>query len=152
MENYQMTRKIETGTTNPVLRQKAGEVKEITPQTKELIGDMFETLAANNGVGLAAPQIGQPLRIIVLKHDSTERTIALINPQIRKKSWRKEIMEEGCLSLPGVYLPVKRAKKIVVAGKNIKGEKVILETEGLLAKIIQHEVEHLDGILISDKK
>ncbi|OIO51820.1 MAG: hypothetical protein AUJ11_01390 [Parcubacteria group bacterium CG1_02_44_65] len=61
-------------------------------------------------------------------------------------------MEEGCLSLPGVYLPVKRAKKIVVAGKNIKGEKVILETEGLLAKIIQHEVEHLDGILISDKK
>jgi len=152
MGNKQMILNIETGATNPLLRQKAKKVEAITPEIKGLISDMFETLESARGVGLAAPQVGRSLRIIVIKPDSTERTIALINPEIIKKSFRKETIEEGCLSLPDFYLPVKRARKIVVVGQNLQGEKVSLKTDGLLARIIQHETEHLDGILISDKK
>ena len=81
---------IETGATNPLLRQKAKKVEAITPEIKGLISDMFETLESARGVGLAAPQVGRSLRIIVIKPDSTERTIALINPEIIKKSFRKE--------------------------------------------------------------
>lgn len=148
-----MIRKIETGRNNPVLRRKAEEVKKITPNIKELILDMIETMQANgNGIGLAAPQVGRSLRVIVAKPDPDGKAVALVNPLIRKKSFRKETAEEGCLSLPGVYLPVKRARKITVEGLNLKGEKVSLEAEGLWARIIQHEIEHLDGILITDKQ
>ena len=147
-----MIRKIETGKTNPLLRQKATEVKDITPAIKGLILDMLETMmAGGNSVGLAAPQVGQSLRIIVAQAAPDEKAIALINPKITRKSFAKEVAEEGCLSLPNAYYPVKRAKRIVVKGLNIRGEKVRLKMAGLWARVIQHEIEHLDGILISDK-
>jgi len=146
-----MIRKIATGTNNPALRQKAAEVKEITPEIKGLILDMLETMAAGNGIGLAAPQVGQPLRIIVARPDLAGKAIALINPKIIKKSFRKEAMEEGCLSLPGTYISVKRAKKITVEGLDIKNNQTRLKASGLWARVIQHEIEHCDGVLISDK-
>ncbi len=144
--------KIETGENNPVLRQKAKEVKKINSPVKELVFDMIETLEAKKGLGLAAPQVGQLLRIIVAKPETEEKAIALINPKIKKRSFRKNIVQEGCLSLPETYLPVKRPVKITVQGLDINGQKIIIKAEGLLARIIQHEVDHLDGIMIIDKK
>ena len=146
-----MIREIATGENNPVLRQKAAKVREITPEIKELVLDMVETMMAGNGIGLAAIQVGQPFRVIVARLDPAGKAIALINPEIRKKSFWKETAEEGCLSLPGVCAPVKRAKKITVDGLNVKGEQIRLKLSGLWAKVIQHEIEHCDGILISDK-
>jgi peptide deformylase len=147
-----MTLSIEKGTNNPILRQKAKKVKQITTDIKQLVLDMIETLKANNGAGLAAPQIGQPLRIIVAKPDENKEALVLINPQIIKTSRKKEIMEEGCLSLPDISVPVKRAAKITVQGLDINGQTVKIKAKGILARVIQHEIDHLDGILIIDKR
>jgi len=145
-------RKIETGTNNPLLRQKSKEVKEVTVKIKQLTLDMVETLEANNGLGLAASQVGQLLQIIVAKPGPGQEALILINPQIKKTSRKKVIMEEGCLSLPNVFVLVERPVKITVQGLDINGEMVKIKAEGLLARVIQHEVEHLDGILIVDKR
>ncbi len=143
--------KIQTGENNPLLRQKANQVKEITPAIKQLVLDMIETMKAGDGIGLAAPQVGQLLRIIIVRPDPDKKILALINPEIKKTSFRKEIIEEGCLSLPDLSLPIKRPIKIVVQGLNLEGERVRIKAKELLARVIQHEIEHLDGILITDK-
>lgn len=143
---------IQTGQANPILHQKAREVKEITAEIKQLILDIVETLEVRQGIGLAAPQVGQLLRIITVKPELNKKAIVLINPQIKKTSWRKATLEEGCLSLPGLYLPIKRPIKITVEGLDNNGEKIKIETKDLLARIIQHEIDHLDGVLITDKK
>jgi len=153
MADYKMTIiKIETGANNPVLRQKANQVKKVTVQIKQLALDMAETLEAHHGLGLAAPQVGQLLKIIVAKPGPNQEALVLINPQIKKTSRKTAIMEEGCLSLPNVSVPVKRPVKITVQGLDINGEMVKIKANGLLARVIQHEVEHLDGILIIDKQ
>ncbi len=146
-----MILRIQTGENNPFLRQKAKQVKEITPAIKQLVLDMTETMKAGDGIGLAAPQVGQLLRIIVVQPDPEQEVLVLINPEIKKTSFRKKIMEEGCLSLPELSLPVKRPIKIVVQGLNLEGKEIKIKTKGLLARVIQHEIEHLDGILITDK-
>lgn len=146
MENL----KIETGENNPILRQTAETVKEITPEIKGLVFAMGKTLKAKDALGLAAPQVGKSLRIITVKTDSGA-LITLINPEIARKSWRKQIMEEGCLSLPEKSFAVKRPKKIAVKGLAPDGKKIKFKAEGLLARIVQHEIDHCDGILISDK-
>lgn len=145
-----MTLPIQTGTNNPILRKKAKEVKKITPEIKRLILDMTETMGKAPGIGLAAPQVGRLLRLIAAKPN--HKIIVLINPQIKKFSRKKEIMEEGCLSLPNQsYLPIERAYKIKVKGLNAEGKKIKIKANGLLARIIQHEIDHLDGILIVDR-
>ena len=143
---------IQTGQNNPVLRQKAKQVKEITADIKQLALNMVETIEANNGAGLAAPQLGQPLQIIVAKPKVNKEALVLINPQIKKISRKKDVMKEGCLSLPNIVVPVERAVKIIVQGLDINGQSVKIKAKGLLARIIQHEVDHLEGILIVDKK
>lgn len=145
---------IQTSSDNPILRQKAEKVKEITPQIRKVVLDMIETIKSDeNSIGLAAPQINQSLQIIAFKPDLNNKDlIVLINPKIKRASWKKEIMEESCLSLPNFSIPVKRSKKITVQGLNIDGQLVKIKAEGLLARIIQHEIDHLNGILICDKK
>jgi len=140
---------IQTGQDNHILRQKAKEVNEINPQIKGLISDMIETLEANNGFGLAAPQVGQLLQIIVAKPEPEKEALVLINPQIKKFSRKKEIMTEGCLSLPDMAVPVERPVKITVQGLDINGQPNKIKAKGLLARIIQHEIDHLNGILIT---
>jgi len=142
---------VQTNQDNPILRQKAQEVKEINAQIKQLILDMIETLAANNGLGLAAPQVGQLLQIIIAKPEPDKEVLVLINPQIKKTSRKKEIITEGCLSLPNLSVPVERSIKITVQGLALNGESVKIKAKGLLARIIQHEIDHLNGILIIDK-
>jgi peptide deformylase len=138
---------------DPVLRMKSQEVtaEEMLRRDVNLwVSTMVKVMHENKGIGLAAPQIGLLKRIIVADVGSREGLIVLINPQILSSDG-KEVMEEGCLSLPGVYLEVKRAARILVKGMNEKGLEAELELAGLLARVVQHEVDHLDGILIIDR-
>lgn len=134
---------------DPVLKRKAEKVDKITPKIKELIFNMKETLHQAQGVGLAAPQIGILERIIVVQTESGPQTF--INPEITRKSRETETGEEGCLCLPGSYLKIKRAKKVEITALDINSNKIELKAEGLLARIFQHEIDHLDGVLILDK-
>lgn len=140
---------IQTVKNNPILRRKALKVKKIDIEIKRLILDMKKTMEKENGVGLAAPQVGQSLQIIIVKPE--QKITVLINPQIKKLSKKTNIMEEGCLSLPGRYYFIKRPAKIKVRGLSQDGQKVKIKADGLLARIIQHEIDHLDGILITDR-
>jgi len=130
-----------------ILRQKAQEVKKITPNIHKVLDNMAETMYEANGVGLAAPQVGISKRLVVV--DIGEGLIELINPVIVKKNG-EEIDNEGCLSVPNVVGEVKRAKSVVIQALNRDGEKVEYEAEGLLARAFQHEIDHLEGILFVD--
>jgi len=133
---------------NPVLRKKAKAVRRVTPEIIKLINDMFATMQAAPGIGLAAPQIGESLRIIVA--NIGDEPIVLINPKIIAKEG-KQTFTEGCLSLPGVEAPVERASQITVAGLDQSGKSVKFETKGLLATVLQHEIDHLDGYVFIDR-
>ena|SRR3989344_727382 len=137
---------------DPILTQKTDPVKKIDRDIFKLVQDMIETCRAANGIGLAAPQVGLSLRLCVinLEHLGLD-PFALINPKIVTKSWKKIEMEEGCLSIPGVFGIVKRPEKITVKAINLAGKENIVKADGLLARVIQHEVDHLDGILITSK-
>ncbi len=134
---------------DPILGKKAEEVKETTPEIKELILNMMEMMQKEHGVGLAAPQVGVAKRIIVV--ETGNGPDVFINPKIIKKSKEKIIMEEGCLSFPELYFKIKRAKEIKVQTENINGKELEIKAEGLLARIFQHEIDHLDGILFIDR-
>lgn len=134
---------------DPVLRTKAKKIDKVTKKTNELIDNMFETMYAEDGVGLAAPQIGMLKRIAVVDIREGNKVI-LINPEIIEKEG-KAIMEEGCLSIPGETGDVIRAEKIKVKTLNRKGKEVIFRAEGFEARAIQHEIDHLDGVLFVDK-
>jgi peptide deformylase len=132
---------------NPILRKKSEKVEKVTPEIKKLIEDMTEAMEKNDGVGLAAPQIGELKRIIVIKTNQGPK--AFINPKILNKSRKTETLEEGCLSFPGLFLRIKRAKEIEIEAFDEKSKKI--KAEGILAKVLQHEIDHLDGILFIDK-
>lgn len=130
------------------LRSNAKEVKEITPRIRELIGDMFDTMYEANGVGLAAPQVGIRKRIVVV--DVTgEDPVALINPVILEKDG-EQTGYEGCLSVPGKTGIVTRANHVVVEAYNENMEKFTIEAEELMARALQHEIDHLDGVMYVD--
>lgn len=135
---------------NPILREKSEEIKDPTdPKIKQLIADMTATLRAHEGLGLAAPQVGYNLCLFVLEVDN--ELFVLINPQIKKLSGDKVLMEEGCLSFPGKYLPVKRYQKVKVRALDSNGKKQIIRAKGLLSRALQHEIDHLDAILFIDR-
>jgi peptide deformylase len=133
---------------NPILRKKAKAVKKVTAEIVRLIDDMIETMHAAPGVGLAAPQVGESVRVIVA--DVGEGPIALINPKILEKSGT-QTFTEGCLCLPGVEAPVERASRVLVKGTGRSGKTVTLEARGLLATVFQHEIDHLDGLVFIDR-
>ena len=137
-----------TGASNPVLRKKTGRVPKVTKGILKLIKDMKATMEAANGVGLAAPQVGASLRICLGQVNG--KLTALINPEITRKSKEKEIDEEGCLSLPNIYLPISRSVEITVTYLDEKGKEQERKMSNFDARVVQHEVDHLDGILIVD--
>lgn len=136
---------------NPILLKKTEPILDVKKASiKKLISDMLETMEENNGVGLAAPQVGKSLRLCVIRVE--DETYILINPRITYKSYLKEIWEEGCLSFPGKFIPVKRHKKVRVKAKNELGEEVTLKADGLLSRALQHEIDHLDGKVFIEKE
>ena len=134
---------------DPVLRSKAKKVDEVTEKTNKLIDNMFETMYAEDGVGLAAPQVGMLKRIAVVDIRE-DNPIVLINPEVVEESG-KAIMEEGCLSIPGRTGEVIRSKKIKVRSLNREGEEIEFEAEGYEARAVLHEMDRLDGVLFIDK-
>lgn len=140
---------IETGRDNPVLRKKSDMVHDITKKTVKLIKDMWETMIKNKGIGLAAPQVGINERIILVTLDS-KKILPMINPRILELSDKTAVSEEGCLSLPGEWGDVRRSKEITVEFMMPKGQKIVMKFENLEAREIQHEVDHLDGVLFTD--
>ncbi len=134
---------------DPVLRSKAKKINEVNKKTNDLIDNMFETMYEEDGVGLAAPQVGMLKRIAVVDIRE-ENKIVLINPEIIEEEG-KAIMEEGCLSIPGETGDVIRAEKIKVRSLNREGKEIEFEAEGFEARAIQHEIDHLDGVLFVDK-
>ncbi len=136
-------------TENPILRQKAKKVHHFDPSISKLINDMFETMHEAHGVGLAAPQIALSLRIFVAEYE--ERKVSLVNPVIIKAEG-EELGTEGCLSIPGyVGDNIRRATKVVVKGQNAHGKTIKVTAEGWFARILQHEIDHLDGVLFLDR-
>ncbi|MDI3535461.1 MAG: peptide deformylase [Thermosediminibacterales bacterium] len=131
-----------------VLRSKAKEVKKIDESIKKLITDMVDTMYEAEGVGLAAPQIGILKKVAVI--DVGDGIMHLINPVIIEEEG-EEINVEGCLSFPGVFGEVKRAAKVIVEAQDLTGEKQIIKGSGLLARALQHEIDHLNGIVFIDK-
>jgi peptide deformylase len=135
---------------DPVLRKKCHVVKEISPELLRLLDDMSETMYDADGVGLAAPQVGIAKKLVVI--DTRESgLLELINPEIVEKSEDEENAIEGCLSFPGLYGEVPRSQNVKVAALNREGRKIFLKAEGLLSRALQHEIDHLNGILFVDR-
>ena len=142
--------KIQTGQNNPILRKKSLKIKEVNNDIRKLAKDMMEIMIKNNGVGLSACQVGKNIRMFVVPKELSKKYV-FINPEISTISKKTDIMEEGCLSLPGAYLPVKRAVSLKIKVLDENGREFKLRAKGLLARVIQHENDHLNGILITDK-
>lgn len=135
---------------HPVLREKSKDIATVDAHIQQLAEDMVNTMYKGNGIGLAANQIGVNKRIFVTDCSSDKKSpMVFINPVIIHKAGEK-VGEEGCLSMPGIYAKVKRAEQIVAEYLNEKGEKKTIEAKGLLAVCIQHEIDHLDGVLFFD--
>ena len=139
---------------DPILEKTCKEVKEMTPRIRELIEDMFETMYDDEGIGLAAPQIGIEKRIVVIdipEEDGKQgkNKLVLINPKITAKEG-EVASEEGCLSVPEYRAEVKRFEKITLECQDLNGQKQVYEADGLLAICMQHELDHLDGKLFID--
>jgi len=130
---------------DPILRKKAIPIKNIGGQVKKIADRMAEAMYANKGIGLAAPQIGIPSQIIVV--DLGEGLNILINPKIIEGGG-ESVLEEGCLSLPTIEVPVKRMDKVLIQAWNVKGKELSLELSDFAASVYQHEIDHLHGILI----
>ena len=137
---------------NIVLRTRARELsrEEIASQkTKDIIADMLRVMGEENGVGIAAPQVGESVRVLIA--ETPEGPRAFVNPVITRASWGRALSEEGCLSVPGIFGLVKRHKSVTVKATTIEGKQETIKADGLLSIIFQHEIDHLDGILFIDK-
>jgi len=135
---------------DPVLRQRARPVEEFDEALLRLVEDMIETMYDAPGVGLAAPQIGRSIRLFVFDDGDGTGARALVNPTLAGLAG-EEVLEEGCLSIRGPYAPTKRATGVHVTGQSLTGQPVQFDAQGLLARIMQHETDHLDGMLYIDR-
>ncbi|GJM45436.1 MAG: peptide deformylase [Gemmatimonadota bacterium] len=140
-----------------VLREKAVPIRTIDDDVRALASDMLETVAEAEGVGLAGPQIGVSRRIIVVhppnfeEDGERESPSVYVNPEIVQRAGPQESAEEGCLSIPGIYEQVKRPRHVRVRALDLDGKTVEFDAEGMLGRIFQHEIDHLDGVLFVDK-
>lgn len=139
-----------------ILRRKTRKVTDFGPELQTIIDDMIETMRAAPGVGLAAPQVDLPLRLAVVEYGEDEdeetppRLYVLVNPEITRRSEEKEVAIEGCLSIPGFVGDVERSLEVTVKGYNRRGKPLKITAQGWLARIFQHELDHLDGVLYID--
>lgn len=149
---------------NEILRRKAQRVETIDDNIQTLLDDMVETMRLAPGVGLAAPQVGVPLRIVVVEYGgendedeededkpSEKKLYTLINPEISRMSKESEVGSEGCLSIPGIVGDVERSLGVTVVAQNRRGQPIKIKADGWLARIFQHEIDHLNGVLFTDR-
>jgi peptide deformylase len=136
---------------DPALRMRANEVEDFDDALAKLVERLEHLLHDANGLGLAATQIGVLQRVFVFQSDPETEPVALVNPAFTETSDERVADDEGCLSLQGVVIPVERHERVIVEAKSVSGEDVRLELEGLPARVVQHELDHLDGILILDR-
>ncbi|MDQ3317243.1 MAG: peptide deformylase [Actinomycetota bacterium] len=134
---------------DPALKSRASKVKDFDEPLKQLAEDMMRVMRERDGVGLAANQIGRLKRIFVAAYEDEEYVI--VNPEIEERSETTEKDTEGCLSIPETRVEVERSTAVTVTGQDLSGVSVRVEAEGLLARIFQHEIDHLDGVLILDR-
>jgi peptide deformylase len=135
-----------------VLRRRAEEIDAVDDDLRSLVRDMFDTMYEAEGIGLAGPQVGIDRRVIVVDiREEGSTPFALVNPRIVESSRDTEKADEGCLSIPGISGVVERPARVVVEGLSERGEPVRMEADGLLGRCLQHEVDHLDGVLFIDR-
>ena len=134
---------------DPVLRQKSKRVRSIDESIHRLIDDMLETMHSAGGVGLAAPQLGTPLRVIVIGIPE-EEDMVLINPEVMRRTGER-VVDEGCLSIPGYIGQVKRAESVRVKGRDQNGKEIRIKADELLAQALEHEIDHINGVLYIDR-
>lgn len=149
-----MSIKVEKGTENTILRTVSKPVKTITAELRNFAVEMVKTMEEQNGVGIAAPQVGRNIRMVIVKLNPGEKNeivFPMVNPEILEASEEQEEGEEGCLSLPGVWGKVRRASRVLVRYQNLKNKDHTLELFHFNARIIQHEVDHLNGMLFIDR-
>jgi len=141
----------------PVLRRKARKVSDFGPELQTLVDDMITTMREAPGVGLAAPQVNVPLRVVVVEYKEDEdeeapaKLYSVINPEITRMSTETEMGVEGCLSVPDFIGEVVRPLQVTIKGQSRRGQPLRIKAEGWLARIFQHEIDHLDGILFTDR-
>lgn len=134
---------------DPVLRQKAKRISKVDKSIRRLVEDMVETMHDAHGVGMAAPQVGVSLRLVVIEAAEGEITV-LVNPEI-VKSHGERIVDEGCLSLPGYIGEVKRSTNVTVKAQNLDGKEIRIKADELLAQALEHEIDHINGVLFVDR-
>ena len=135
---------------DPTLRKSAVPIGDVTPELRRIIADMTETMYDEVGIGLAAPQVGISLRLIVISDEDSRGVQALLNPAIVEHGG-EVTGEEGCLSIPGVFAPVTRAAWVKVEARSVDGQPITINARGLRARVLQHEIDHLDGVLFIDR-
>ena len=135
---------------DPVLRRRAQPVREVTPEIRRLAEDMIETMYDEAGIGLAAPQIGASIRLMIVGDERGRNPRALVNPVITEQGG-SITAEEGCLSIPGIFADVTRAEWVKIEGNDLDGAPVAIHAKGFHARVFQHEMDHLDGILFIDR-
>jgi len=133
---------------SPVLRQRAEEIGEIDDEIRTLVRDLFDTMRADKGIGLAANQVGETRRVAVVA-DGNEEPMVLIDPEIVEREGKVR-GEEGCLSIPEIFADVDRAARVVVETSTLDGDRIRIEAQDLRSRVIQHEIDHLDGVLFID--
>jgi peptide deformylase len=133
-----------------MLRRRAREVDAVTPEIRRLVEDMTDTMYDEVGIGLAAPQVGVSVRVMVVSDEHNRGVQALVNPVISAQGGSVKA-EEGCLSLPGIFAPVTRAEWVTLDAQDLEGQPVSLTARGLRARVFQHEIDHLDGVLFIDR-
>jgi peptide deformylase len=152
-EHHQMAMRLVRQYPDPALRVPANAIAEVDDEVRNLVERMSEVMRRSHGVGLAAPQVGVLRRVFVYRGGADEPVRVLINPQLGERSEETEVDTEGCLSLLGgeVTVPVERHVRVVAVGLDESGATVEVAAEGLEARVIQHEIDHLDGVLIIDR-
>src|SRR5882724_167917 len=135
---------------DPILRRRANPVETVTPEVRKLVDDMVETMYDEVGIGLAAPQVGASVRLLVVGDEEGRGAQALVNPAITAQGG-KVTAEEGCLSLPGIFAQVTRSEWVTLEAQDLEGRPIAITARGLRARVFQHEIDHLDGVLFIDR-
>jgi peptide deformylase len=134
---------------DPILRRRANPVETVTPEVRKLVDDMVETMYDEVGIGLAAPQVGASVRLLVVGDEEGRGAQALVNPAITAQGG-KVTAEEGCLSLPGIFAQVTRSEWVTLEAQDLEGRPIAITARGLRARVFQHEIDHLEGVLFID--